>query len=105
MNGMSAQPERAFPKKCPECGRPRRFISFIRLSHSELMPFAWIPLVDKRLGKTGPLFAECQACHEGWVWAQDKGQWIKVEQIRRASKGRLKTGKVEGAKDRIGKVY
>ena len=106
MGGWSpARAEKVFPSKCPKCGRPRRFISFIRLSHSELMPFAWIPLVEKRFGKASPLFAECQACHEGWVWVEDTGQWVNVEQMRGSSKRRSKTGRVQEADDRIGKVY
>ena len=67
------------------------------------MPFAWIPIVDKRFDKTGPLFAECQACHESWVWIPDSRKWVDSRSVQKGTKRRAKT--VEEPGDDIGKMY
>jgi hypothetical protein len=69
------------------------------------MPFIWIPLVDKRFHKAGPLFAECQVCHESWVWVPDAHKWVDASAVQKGSKRKASTEHPADAKDEIGKIY
>jgi len=100
---LAKSPRESFPKRCPSCGRPRRFISFIKLSHSQELSFVFLPVVDRRFHRAGPLFAECQACHESWVWVPDASEWIDSRQVQKGARRKATTSEEED--NRIGKVY
>lgn len=102
---MIDSPKESFPKSCPSCGRPRRFITFTELTHSAMMPFIWIPLVDDRFKKFGPLFAECQACLESWVWVRETQRWINAREFQNRAGTRAMRGKNAEVRNRIGRVY
>jgi hypothetical protein len=65
----------------------------------------FLPVVDKRFHKAGPLFAECQACHESWVWVSDAHKWVDAKEIQKGVRRKAKTEDSEEAKDEIGKIY
>jgi hypothetical protein len=70
------------------------------------MPFIWIPLVDKRFHKAGPLFAECQACHESWVWVPDSHKWVDARGVQKGGRRKARTDEPgEEGEDEIGRIY
>ncbi len=109
--GSHVNPKEAFsqryPKGCPNCGGPKRFIVFTELVKRPKGIAAIHPIaaITAMAGREGAHFAECQACHESWVWQEASESWINTNEVLRGKKARGVTGRRESEEDKIGKIY
>ena len=93
-----------FPKGCPSCGGLKRFITFTELE-KPILAFNPLWALASSKGKKG-YFAECQACHEAWVWQDELETWINTREVRKGTKRKVVTETDRRDKDLdIGKVY
>jgi hypothetical protein len=121
-----------YPKGCPECKGPRRFITVRELAGSFGRGGPEVTSgTELRKGKTGSklatkaailipalylatrgkhaYFAECERCNEAWVWRETTGEWINTRQIQKFKRAKGVT--VEKSEDhgdqeeKIGRVY
>ena len=96
-----------FPKGCPSCGGPRRYITFNTLAKRARRPIL-SPGVMIVGGSS--YFAECEACRDAFVWLEDTRRWVNANEVRKGSRHKATTEK-DGEGDRkgeeidIGKIY
>ena len=102
-----------FPKGCPSCSGPKRYITFTDLVKR---PKGLLNIHPALAGvgmatSESSHFAECEACHEAFVWLKDSETWVNANQVRKGGTKKARTGK-SSDKDRgrdsvidIGKLY
>jgi hypothetical protein len=121
-----------YPKGCPECKGPRRFItvreltgsfgrggpevvSGIRLQKGKIgsklaaKAATLIPAIYLITRGKHAYFAECESCNEAWVWRETTGEWINTREIQKLKRAKgVPVDKPEDhfdEEDKIGRIY
>jgi len=98
-----------FPEGCPDCGGPKRYVVFSTLEKPSkafsLVMGGWLWALASSKGSKAH-FAECQRCHESWVWQEATEAWLNTREVQRSRKRRAVTGRRPKRPDEdIGKLY
>ena len=112
-----------YPKGCPNCQGPKRFITVRELSGSfgrggpenggsssknisragTIVPTLYLLTRGKHA-----FFAECERCNEAWVWREKTGEWVNTREIQKLRRAKVVTperGEDHSQEDRIGRLY
>lgn len=61
------------------------------------------------LGAKSTYFAECQACHEAWVWRPESENWVNTREVQKRKRARGVTSTPGNADEKparsIGTLY
>lgn len=64
---------------------------FTELTHSGVLPWIWIPVahLNRVIAEGRPAhFAECQVCHEAWVWKRETEIWVELGKLEQKHNAR-----------------
>jgi hypothetical protein len=102
-----------FPKGCPGCGGPKRHITFtslVKRPKGLLAVHPTLAMIGLAAGGSSH-FAECEACHEAFVWQEEHRRWVNADEVRKGARRRVTTERDSVKRQRkdeqidIGKLY